>query len=78
MRCLGVCNDIVFCVARETFFGEKIAKITAGAPKPCVFHTVCFGSQGIMWPQVISGAMGNVLNAVINYILLSVLDLGIA
>uniref|UniRef100_A0A3Q4GVK5 Multidrug and toxin extrusion protein n=1 Tax=Neolamprologus brichardi TaxID=32507 RepID=A0A3Q4GVK5_NEOBR len=35
-------------------------------------------NQGIMWPQVISGAMGNVLNAVINYILLSVLDLGIA
>nr|XP_023009251.1 multidrug and toxin extrusion protein 1 isoform X3 [Maylandia zebra] len=33
---------------------------------------------GIMWPQVISGAIGNVLNAVINYILLSVLDLGIA
>uniref|UniRef100_A0A3P9CTL0 Multidrug and toxin extrusion protein n=1 Tax=Maylandia zebra TaxID=106582 RepID=A0A3P9CTL0_9CICH len=35
-------------------------------------------NQGIMWPQVISGAIGNVLNAVINYILLSVLDLGIA
>uniref|UniRef100_A0A3B4GY53 Multidrug and toxin extrusion protein n=1 Tax=Pundamilia nyererei TaxID=303518 RepID=A0A3B4GY53_9CICH len=35
-------------------------------------------NQGIMWPQVLSGAIGNVLNAVINYILLSVLDLGIA
>ncbi|XP_047462101.1 multidrug and toxin extrusion protein 1-like [Mugil cephalus] len=35
-------------------------------------------NQGIMWPQVISGAMGNVLNAVINYVFLSVLDLGVA
>uniref|UniRef100_A0A3B4TFW3 Multidrug and toxin extrusion protein n=1 Tax=Seriola dumerili TaxID=41447 RepID=A0A3B4TFW3_SERDU len=38
----------------------------------------CFGSQGIMWPQVISGALGNVLNAIINYIFLNLLDLGIA
>ncbi|XP_071316836.1 multidrug and toxin extrusion protein 1-like isoform X2 [Trachinotus anak] len=35
-------------------------------------------NQGIMWPQVISGAMGNVLNAIINYIFLNLLDLGIA
>ncbi|CAG5873705.1 unnamed protein product [Menidia menidia] len=33
-------------------------------------------NQGIMWPQVLCGAMGNVLNAVINYIFLNVLDLG--
>eukprot|EP00064_Thunnus_orientalis_P015626 superscaffoldBa00002934_g15681 len=33
---------------------------------------------GIMWPQVISGAVGNVLNAIINYIFLNILDLGIA
>ncbi|CAK6953885.1 multidrug and toxin extrusion protein 1-like [Scomber scombrus] len=35
-------------------------------------------NQGIMWPQVISGAVGNVLNAIINYIFLNVLDLGVA
>ncbi|XP_070773241.1 multidrug and toxin extrusion protein 1-like [Enoplosus armatus] len=35
-------------------------------------------NQGIMWPQVISGATGNVLNAIINYIFLNLLDLGVA
>lgn len=42
------------------------------------FKTACFGTQGIMWPQVVSGAMGNVVNAIINYIFLSLLDLGVA
>uniref|UniRef100_A0A8C9YYS7 Multidrug and toxin extrusion protein n=1 Tax=Sander lucioperca TaxID=283035 RepID=A0A8C9YYS7_SANLU len=31
-------------------------------------------NQGIMWPQVISGAMGNVLNLIINYIFLNLTD----
>lgn len=35
-------------------------------------------NQGIMWPQVICGAAGNVLNALINYIFLHVLDMGLA
>ncbi|XP_029957238.1 multidrug and toxin extrusion protein 1-like [Salarias fasciatus] len=35
-------------------------------------------NQGIMWPQVICGAMGNIINLITNYIFLSVLDLGIA
>lgn len=35
-------------------------------------------NQGIMWPQVITGAVGNVLNAVINYIFLHLLELGVA
>ncbi|KAG7321868.1 hypothetical protein KOW79_014726 [Hemibagrus wyckioides] len=35
-------------------------------------------NQGIMWPLVISGALGNVINALCNYIFLFVLDLGIA
>ncbi|XP_037643811.1 multidrug and toxin extrusion protein 1-like [Sebastes umbrosus] len=34
-------------------------------------------NQGIIWPQVITGAIGNVLNAIVNYILLYVLDLGV-
>ncbi|XP_074507216.1 multidrug and toxin extrusion protein 1-like [Sebastes fasciatus] len=34
-------------------------------------------NQGIIWPQVITGAIGNVLNAFVNYILLYVLDLGV-
>ncbi|XP_058857354.1 multidrug and toxin extrusion protein 1-like [Acipenser ruthenus] len=35
-------------------------------------------NQGIIWPQVITGAIGNVINALINYIFLYVLDLGVA
>lgn len=31
-----------------------------------------------MWPQVITGAAVNVLNAVINYVFLGVLNLGVA
>uniref|UniRef100_A0A8C7HHQ2 Solute carrier family 47 member 3 n=1 Tax=Oncorhynchus kisutch TaxID=8019 RepID=A0A8C7HHQ2_ONCKI len=34
--------------------------------------------QGIIWPQVITGVVANVLNALINYIFLYVLDLGVA
>uniref|UniRef100_UPI0037E9A633 multidrug and toxin extrusion protein 1 n=1 Tax=Semicossyphus pulcher TaxID=241346 RepID=UPI0037E9A633 len=34
-------------------------------------------NQGIIWPQVISGAVGNVLNALINYVFLNLLDLGV-
>uniref|UniRef100_A0A672I7E7 Solute carrier family 47 member 3 n=1 Tax=Salarias fasciatus TaxID=181472 RepID=A0A672I7E7_SALFA len=34
--------------------------------------------QGIIWPQVVTGAIGNLLNAVINYILLYVLNMGVA
>ncbi|GLD61059.1 multidrug and toxin extrusion protein 1-like protein [Lates japonicus] len=35
-------------------------------------------NQGIIWPQVITGAIANVLNAIINYIFLFRLDLGVA
>uniref|UniRef100_A0A8C5AH64 Multidrug and toxin extrusion protein n=1 Tax=Gadus morhua TaxID=8049 RepID=A0A8C5AH64_GADMO len=35
-------------------------------------------NQGIMWPQVITGAIVNVVNLLINYILLNVLDMGVA
>ncbi|XP_041789468.1 multidrug and toxin extrusion protein 1-like [Chelmon rostratus] len=35
-------------------------------------------NQGIMWPQVITGGIGNFLNAVINYIFLYPLELGVA
>lgn len=35
-------------------------------------------NQGIIWPQVITGAIGNILNAIINYIFLFILDLGVA
>uniref|UniRef100_A0A668SJ55 Multidrug and toxin extrusion protein n=1 Tax=Oreochromis aureus TaxID=47969 RepID=A0A668SJ55_OREAU len=34
--------------------------------------------QGIIWPQVITGAIGNVFNAIINYVLIHQLDLGVA
>lgn len=33
--------------------------------------------QGIIWPQVLSGALGNCVNALANYILVFVLSLGI-
>ncbi|XP_043970991.1 multidrug and toxin extrusion protein 1-like isoform X1 [Gambusia affinis] len=35
-------------------------------------------NQGIIWPQVISGAIGNILNAIINYVFLYPLDMGVA
>ncbi|XP_014018525.1 multidrug and toxin extrusion protein 1 [Salmo salar] len=35
-------------------------------------------NQGIIWPQVITGVVANLLNALINYIFLYVLDLGVA
>ncbi|KAK9955701.1 hypothetical protein ABG768_015560 [Culter alburnus] len=35
-------------------------------------------NQGIIWPQVITGAAGNILNISINYIFLHLLDLGVA
>ncbi|XP_061575958.1 multidrug and toxin extrusion protein 1-like [Cololabis saira] len=35
-------------------------------------------NQGIMWPQVITGIAGNVLNAIFNYIFLYPLELGVA
>ncbi|CAL9700859.1 unnamed protein product [Knipowitschia caucasica] len=34
-------------------------------------------NQSIIWPQVITGVIGNILNAVINYVLIYLLDLGI-
>uniref|UniRef100_A0A8C6K946 Multidrug and toxin extrusion protein n=1 Tax=Nothobranchius furzeri TaxID=105023 RepID=A0A8C6K946_NOTFU len=40
-----------------------------------VKFTCCL--QGIIWPQVITGAIGNALNAVINYFFLYHLELGI-
>lgn len=39
---------------------------------------LCCGLQRIIWPQVITGAIGNILNAIINYIFLFRLDLGVA
>ncbi|XP_059199694.1 multidrug and toxin extrusion protein 1-like [Centropristis striata] len=35
-------------------------------------------NQGIMWPQVVTGLIGNVFNVVINYVFLYALDLGVA
>ncbi|KAJ0051259.1 hypothetical protein NL108_017120 [Boleophthalmus pectinirostris] len=35
-------------------------------------------NQGIMWPQVITGAIGNIFNVIINYIFLHLLKLGVA
>uniref|UniRef100_A0A4W5Q4I2 Solute carrier family 47 member 3 n=1 Tax=Hucho hucho TaxID=62062 RepID=A0A4W5Q4I2_9TELE len=35
-------------------------------------------NQGIIWPQVITGVVANLLNALINYIFLYALDLGVA
>uniref|UniRef100_UPI0037E978D9 multidrug and toxin extrusion protein 1-like n=1 Tax=Semicossyphus pulcher TaxID=241346 RepID=UPI0037E978D9 len=35
-------------------------------------------NQGIIWPQVITGVIGNIFNAIINYVLLYCLDLGVA
>lgn len=50
----------------------------------CVEHAVGRQShsvlrlQGIIWPQVITGAIANLFNAGINYLLLFYLELGVA
>uniref|UniRef100_A0A8C9YN11 Multidrug and toxin extrusion protein n=1 Tax=Sander lucioperca TaxID=283035 RepID=A0A8C9YN11_SANLU len=35
-------------------------------------------NQGIIWPQVVTGVIANILNAIINYVFLYCLDLGVA
>ncbi|KAM9788494.1 multidrug and toxin extrusion protein 1-like [Neosynchiropus ocellatus] len=49
---------------------------------PASFMYVLLGrylqNQGIMWPQVVCGAVSNVLNVVVNYVFLGVLDMGVA
>ncbi|XP_075947987.1 multidrug and toxin extrusion protein 1-like [Anarhichas minor] len=35
-------------------------------------------NQGIIWPQVVTGAIANILNAIINYVFLFRLELGVA
>ncbi|TDH16407.1 hypothetical protein EPR50_G00020460 [Perca flavescens] len=35
-------------------------------------------NQGIIWPQVVAGVIANILNAIINYVFLYCLDLGVA
>ncbi|GAA6076520.1 multidrug and toxin extrusion protein 1 isoform X1, partial [Tachysurus ichikawai] len=42
-----------------------------------IAETTYLQNQGVIWPLVISGAVGNVINALCNYIFLFVLDLGI-
>lgn len=39
--------------------------------------TVAFPLQGIMWPQVITGILANLVNALLNYIFIFPLDMGI-
>ncbi|KAJ3614619.1 hypothetical protein NHX12_018190 [Muraenolepis orangiensis] len=34
-------------------------------------------NQGIIWPQVVTGVIGNILNAIINYVFLFILDMGV-
>uniref|UniRef100_A0A8K9WW46 Multidrug and toxin extrusion protein n=1 Tax=Oncorhynchus mykiss TaxID=8022 RepID=A0A8K9WW46_ONCMY len=45
---------------------------------PALPIMLCFVLQGIIWPTVLVGVVGNILNALINYIFLYVLDLGVA
>ncbi|KAM8879768.1 multidrug and toxin extrusion protein 1-like isoform 2-T2 [Spinachia spinachia] len=35
-------------------------------------------NQGIIWPQVVTGVIANIVNAIINYVFLYVLELGVA
>lgn len=39
---------------------------------------LCCCFQGIIWPQVVTGAIGNVCNAIVNYIFLFYLEMGVA
>lgn len=61
-----------FCIREQHAAWKKVRDIRRQRNSPA-----CFDSRGIMWPQVTSGAVGNVINAVINYIFLHLLDLGV-
>lgn len=54
-------------------------KMHESVPMCCFINgkCVCLLCQGIIWPQVVTGAIGNVLNAIVNAIFLYVLDLGV-
>uniref|UniRef100_A0A8C9YYP3 Multidrug and toxin extrusion protein n=1 Tax=Sander lucioperca TaxID=283035 RepID=A0A8C9YYP3_SANLU len=67
----------ILLAVRQSAEVARLSQLYAKIFMPALPVT-CFGSQGIMWPQVISGAMGNVLNLIINYIFLNRLDLGVA
>ncbi|KAF3851915.1 hypothetical protein F7725_005270 [Dissostichus mawsoni] len=40
--------------------------------------TRCFDLQGIIWPQVVTGVVANIFNAITQYVFLYPLDLGVA
>lgn len=62
----------------------QVAQVYVNAFLPCLPAVFLFQlqgrylqMQGIIWPQVVTGAIGNVLNAIVNAIFLYVLDLGV-
>ncbi|KAJ0062069.1 hypothetical protein NL108_015280, partial [Boleophthalmus pectinirostris] len=77
-------TEAILLVVRQSAEVARLAQlyVTIFMPAlPAVFMYQLQGrylqNQGIIWPQVISGAIGNVFNAIINYIFLHLLDLGI-
>lgn len=80
---LNICTSwsvmTLFCMLGRTCAVRR--KLPAGVPMwwdGKLLLTARSVLQGIVWPTVVSGAAGNILNVIINYILLTHLDLGVA
>ncbi|XP_061606784.1 multidrug and toxin extrusion protein 1-like isoform X3 [Phyllopteryx taeniolatus] len=80
-RVAGVLEPIPAVIGQEAGLSQLYVNIFMPA-LPAAFMYQLQGrylqNQGIMWPQVISGAACNVFNAIINYVFLGVLELGVA
>ncbi|XP_077575925.1 multidrug and toxin extrusion protein 1-like [Stigmatopora nigra] len=80
-----ICTEPLLIVAKQGFevasLSQRYVKFAMPA-LPAAFMYQLLGrylqNQGIIWPQVITGAIGNILNAVTNYVFLHVLHLGVA
>lgn len=66
----------VQCTSQQKHDDSRRAAVKVQTESMFVF-CFFFNLQGIIWPQVIAGFFGNVLNAVSNYVLLYVLDMGV-
>ncbi|XP_036693740.1 multidrug and toxin extrusion protein 2 isoform X3 [Balaenoptera musculus] len=71
-------------LSSEPWFSRRLAQEYVHAYIPALPANFLYSllakylqNQGIMWPQVLSGVVGNCVNGLANYILVSVLGLGV-
>uniref|UniRef100_A0A8C1R104 Multidrug and toxin extrusion protein n=1 Tax=Cyprinus carpio TaxID=7962 RepID=A0A8C1R104_CYPCA len=87
LACLPCCaflintESILVLVGQSPEVGSQCRKITllflSQAAFVFIIEAKYLQNQGIVWPLVITGVVANLLNALINYIFLFVLDMGV-